>query len=186
MSIVTKTGDEGTTGLMYGRRVPKNHPRVEAYGAVDELNAAIGMARAAARDELVSDTLLRAQKELVILMGELATAVEDLPRYVKDGFSLVTAPMTARLEEVAKKIEAENLDFKGWATPGANMPSAALEMARTVCRRVERRVCALNESGQLQNPEMLVYLNRLSDVLWLLARRAEENPKPETNSKFNQ
>ena len=177
MSIVTKTGDAGTTGLMYGRRVSKNHPRVEAYGAVDELNAAIGTARAAARDESVNATLLAAQKDLVVLMGELATAVEDLPRYVKDGFALVTARLTGRLETVAREIEAQKPSFKGWATPGDNLSSATLDVARTVCRRAERRVCALNEKGQLQNPEIIVYLNRLSDVLWLLARRAEGNPR---------
>mgnify|MGYP002629984710 FL=1 len=86
MSIATKTGDLGTTGLMYNRRVSKCHARVEAYGCVDELNAALGLARANGTYEFVSSTLLEAQKDLVTLMGELATAVDDLPRYVKDGF----------------------------------------------------------------------------------------------------
>src|SRR5260221_5082749 len=90
MSIVTKTGDQGTTGLMYNRRVSKCHPRVEAYGAVDELNAAIGLARSTAQHNFVGDNLLLIQKDLVILMGELATQVEDLSRYLKDGYSLVT------------------------------------------------------------------------------------------------
>src|SRR2546425_799427 len=88
MSIVTRTGDLGTTGLMYNRRVPKSHPRVEAYGSVDELNAALGMARATAAHDFVRDNLLLVQKDLVTLMGELATGVEDLPRYVQDGYSL--------------------------------------------------------------------------------------------------
>jgi cob(I)alamin adenosyltransferase len=174
MSIVTKTGDLGTTGLMYGRRVPKNHPRVEAYGAIDELNAALGLARASAQDSLVRDTLLAVQKDMVVLMGELATAVEDLQRYVKDGFSLVTAEMTVKLDTAAKEMEAQNLKFTHWATPGKNIPSATLDVARTVCRRGERRVCTLQESGQLNNAEIIVYLNRLSDVLWLLARWTEE------------
>jgi len=176
MSIVTKTGDQGTTGLMYGRRVPKNHPRVEAYGAADELNSALGLARASAEDGFVREALLATQKDMVILMGELATAVDDLPRYVKDGFSLVTPPMTARLDALAKELESRNLKFKGWATPGHNVSSATLDVARTVCRRAERRVCALHESGQLQNAEIIIYLNRLSDVLWLFARWAEEKP----------
>ena len=176
MSIVTKTGDQGTTGLMYGRRVPKNHPRVEAYGAVDELNAALGLARASAQDDFVRDNLLAIQKDMVVLMGEMATAVEDLQRYVKDGFSLVTASMTAKLDKLAKEVEAQNLKFKGWATPGQNVSSATLDVARTVCRRAERRVCALQETAQLQNAEILVYLNRLSDGLWLLARWVEEKP----------
>src|SRR5215471_4324330 len=94
VSIVTKTGDSGMTGLMYNRRVSKNHPRVQAYGEVDELNAALGLARATAGHALVTQNLLMIQKDLVILMGELATQVEDLPRYVKDGYSLVSNEMT--------------------------------------------------------------------------------------------
>jgi len=175
MSIVTKTGDEGTTGLMYNRRVSKCHPRVEAYGAVDEINAAMGLARATAEHDFVRDNLLAIQKDLVILMGELATAVEDLPRYVKDGFSLVTGEMTARLEKLVTEIEAQKIAYKGWATPGASVHSAALDVARTVCRRAERRVCALQEADQLHNGEIIIYLNRLSDLLWLFARWAEES-----------
>ena len=175
MSIVTKTGDKGSTGLMYNRRVSKCHPRVEAYGAVDELNAAIGLARATAEHDFVRDNLLIIQKDLVIVMGELATEVEDLARYVKDGYSLVTTGMTLKLEEIVKEIEAQRISFKGWATPGANMHSAALDMARTIARRAERRACALQETDQLRNPEIIVYLNRLSDLLWLFARWAEKN-----------
>jgi len=173
MSIVTKTGDQGTTALMYGRRVSKCHPRVEAYGCVDELNTALGMARATASEHFVGDNLLVIQKDLVILMGELATAVEDLPRYVKDGYSLVTPELTAKLDKLVREIEAQKVSYKGWATPGANANSAALDVARTVCRRAERRVCALQEANQLQNAEIIIYLNRLADLLWLFARRAE-------------
>lgn len=173
MSIVTKTGDKGTTGLMYNRRVSKCHPRVEAYGSVDELNAAIGVARAAATDNFLQTNLLAIQKDLVVLMGELATAVDDLPRYVKDGFSLVTPELTTKLDRLVKELEAQKIEFKGWATPGANASAAALDVARTVCRRAERRVCELHEGGQLQNAEIIIYLNRLADLLWLLARRAE-------------
>jgi cob(I)alamin adenosyltransferase len=173
MSIVTKTGDQGSTSLMYNRRVSKFHPRVEAYGAVDELNAAIGLARASSEQPFVSDHLMAIQKDLVALMGELATAVEDLPRYVKDGFSRVTPDMTVKLETVVKTIEAQKISFHGWATPGGTLPSAAIDVARTVCRRAERRVCALQDSGQLDNPEIIIYLNRLSDLLWLLARWIE-------------
>ena len=108
-----------------------------------------------------------------MLMGELATAVEDLPRYVKDGFSLVTPSMTATLDPWINHAEAKNPSFRGWATPGANLPSATLDVARTVCRRAERRVCALQDVGQLENPEIIVYLNRLSDLLWLFARWGE-------------
>jgi cob(I)alamin adenosyltransferase len=173
MSIVTKTGDSGTTGLMYNRRVSKGHPRIEAYGGVDELNAALGLARATATQDRTRDNLLLIQKDLVVLMGELATAVEDLPRYVKDGFTLVSASMTAKLEGLIKQIEAQNLEVHDWVMPGGNVHSAALDLARTSCRRAERQACALQESGQLQNAEIIIYLNRLSDLLWLLAREAE-------------
>jgi cob(I)alamin adenosyltransferase len=178
MSIVTKTGDDGTTGLMYNRRVSKCHPRVEAYGAVDELNTAIGLARASAPEGFLGDRLIGIQKDLVTLMGELATQPDDLPRYAKDGFTLVSPELTAKLDLIVKEIEAQNVSFRGWATPGANMVSAALDVARTTCRRAERRVCALQEAGQLHNNEIVVFLNRLSDTLWLLARWAEAPPTP--------
>ena len=173
MSIVTKRGDRGMTALMYNRQISKCHPRVEAYGAVDELNAALGLARAAAEHDLLRERLASLQKDLVLLMGELATAMEDLPRYVKDGHSLVTSVLTATLEKWIKELEAANVPAKGWATPGANTASASLDLARTICRRAERRVCALQEAGQLDNPEIVIYLNRLSDLLWLLARWVE-------------
>ena len=99
--------------------------------------------------------------------------VEDLPRYVKDGYKLVIPEMTAKLDELVRQIEAQKISFKGWATPGANLLSAALDVARTIGRRAERRACALQEAGQLQNPEIIIYLNRLSDTLWLLARWVE-------------
>ena len=86
MSIATRTGDAGTTGLMYNRRVSKSHPRVEAYGTVDELNTAIGLARAGAEHDFIRENLLLVQRDLVILMGELATSIEDLPRFLKDGY----------------------------------------------------------------------------------------------------
>ncbi|HTH49741.1 MAG TPA: cob(I)yrinic acid a,c-diamide adenosyltransferase [Candidatus Limnocylindria bacterium] len=173
MSIATRTGDAGQTGLMYNRRVAKSHPRVEAYGSVDELNAALGLARAHATDAFVKDSLLPIQEDLVVLMGELATGVEDLARYVKDGYELVTPALTEKLDHLVTEIEAQQVSFKGWATPGATVGSAALDVARTTCRRAERRVVALHDAGQLQNPEIIIYLNRLSDLLWLLARWVE-------------
>jgi cob(I)alamin adenosyltransferase len=173
MSIATRTGDDGTTALMYNRRVPKTHPRVEAYGAIDELNAALGVARSNATDEWLTGELLRIQKQLVIVMGELATGAEDRERYARDGFQLVTAEMTGPLDALVKRIESQSISFKGWATPGATLAAAALDVARTTCRRAERRVCALREGGEPVNPEIVIYLNRLSDVLWLMARWAE-------------
>ena len=174
MSIVTRTGDAGETALMYGRRVPKSHPRVRAYGEVDELTALLGMARASTRNQFLLANLEAIQKELIVLMGELATAIEDLPRFVKDGFRLVGPEMTATLDQLVREIEARQITFRGWAIPGASLDAAALDLARTVCRRAERSVCALQEAGQLQNSEIIVYLNRLSDLLWLFARVAEE------------
>ena len=173
MSIATKTGDDGTTGLMYNRRVPKTHARVEAYGTVDELNAALGLARASAADSFVHNNLLWIQKSLVDLMGELSVRLEDLPRYTMDGHALVTPDMTAKLDALVHEIEAQKVSFKGWATPGAVEDSAALDLARTICRRAERRVCAMQEAGELKNQEIIIYLNRLSDLLWLLARWVE-------------
>ncbi len=172
-SIATRTGDAGQTGLMYNRRVSKSHPRVEAYGSVDELNAALGWARAASRMPFLAERILGIQKDLVALMGELATGVEDLPRYVRDGFHLVTADQVTQLDRWVAEIEAQNVSFKGWATPGATPAAAALDLARTTCRRAERRVVALHESGQLENAQILIFLNRLSDLLWLMARWAE-------------
>ncbi|HTY87373.1 MAG TPA: cob(I)yrinic acid a,c-diamide adenosyltransferase [Candidatus Acidoferrum sp.] len=177
MSIVTKTGDHGTTALMYGRRVSKTHPRLEACGAVDELNAALGVARAVSPD-FVREHLLAIQKDLVVLMGETGLAAEDLSRYVQDGYSTVSPAMTARLEALVRELEAKALKFHGWAIPGATPLAAALDQARTICRRAERRVCALRESGDLENAEIIIYLNRLGDLLWLLARRAEAKADP--------
>jgi cob(I)alamin adenosyltransferase len=173
MSIATKTGDQGLTGLMYNRRVSKCHPRVEAYGAVDELNAALGLARVTAGHDFVRANVLAIQKDLVTVMGELATAPEDLPRYVKDCYTLVSPALTAKLDLLVREIEAQKVSFAGWATPGATENSAALDVARTTCRRAERRCCALHEAGQLDNAEILIYLNRLSDLLWLFARWVE-------------
>ncbi len=173
MSIVTRTGDKGMTALMYGRRVSKCHPRVEAYGCVDELNTALGLARATAAQPFIRDNLLAIQRDLVTLMGELATAVEDLPRYVADNYTLVTSQLTHKLDALVREVEAQSVSFKGWATPGACLSSATLDGARTVCRRAERRVCALQEADQLQNSEIIIYLNRLADLLWLLARWVE-------------
>jgi cob(I)alamin adenosyltransferase len=176
MSIVTKTGDAGETTLMYGRRVSKSHPRVKAYGEVDEVSAFLGMARASTRNEFLRVNVEAIQKELIVLMGELATATEDLPRFVKDGFRLVAPEMTAKLDQLVNEIEGRQVTFRGWAIAGVSADAAALDVARTVCRRAERSVCALQEAGQLQNSEILVYLNRLSDLLWLLARVAEQRP----------
>jgi cob(I)alamin adenosyltransferase len=174
MSIVTKTGDEGETSLMYGRRVSKTDPRVEAYGCVDELNAALGLVRAISENEFVAKEILAAQKDLITLMGELATAREDIDRYVKDGFKLTTALMVDRLTSVIVDLEKDkSLYPKDWVIPGGNAVSAALDFARTTCRRAERSAAALMSDGKDVNGEILRYLNRLSDFCWVLGRYAE-------------
>lgn len=174
MSIATKTGDDGTTALMYGRRVPKIDPRVEAYGNVDELNAALGLVRASVQDRLIADPILSIQKELVLLMGELAVAPQDHARYV-NSFDCVTAPMVDRLTGLVEDLEKNHkVSFKGWATPGATLGAASLDLARTVCRRAERSIVRLSsETGDAINPEITRYLNRLSDLCWLYARYLE-------------
>jgi cob(I)alamin adenosyltransferase len=178
MSIATKTGDEGETSLMYGRRVPKTDVRVDAYGCVDELNSALGLARASAQHSFVAEQILAVQKELVTVMGELATGGEDIDRYVKDGFQLTTAAMTARLTAGVDDLEKNRLEkFKDWAVPGKTLNAAALDLARTTCRRAERRVAALTAADPKFNREILRYLNRLSDLCWLLARYAERPPE---------
>lgn len=163
---------------MFGRRVSKCHPRIEACGTVDELNSAIGLARATAKPKFLRENLFLIQKELVIVMGEIGVAEADLPRYTKGGYSLVTPAMTAKLDVLVRDLEAKNISFHGWATPGENLNSAAFDVARTVCRRAERRVCHLQEIGELHNPEIIIYLNRLADLLWLFARWVEPKKSP--------
>jgi cob(I)alamin adenosyltransferase len=174
MSIATKTGDAGTTGLMYGRRVSKTHPRIRANGAVDELNAALGTVRATVGDAYVADAVLSIQKELVTLMGELAVVPEDRQRYLDGGHHFVSTAMVDRLTGFVDDLEKNHhISYHGWATPGATAGSAALDVARTVCRRAEREIIALGETGVEVNPEIVRYLNRLSDLCWLWARWIE-------------
>jgi cob(I)alamin adenosyltransferase len=158
---------------MYNRRVSKTHPRVEACGTIDELNSAIGVARASSQSTELSKRLLKIQGDLITLMGELATLKEDLQRYVKDQFEQISATHYNPLEQWIREIEAGEISFKGWATPGATPTAAALDLARSICRRAERRVQGLLETAEIENEHLLVYLNRASDLLWLLARREE-------------
>lgn len=181
MSIATKTGDTGTTSLLYGRRVSKIHPRVEACGAVDELNAALGLVRASAPGKEIDDVVFGIQKELVILMGELATDPADHERFETDGFGRITGARVDAITAIIDDLEKNRkISLKHWATPGYNAPAAALDFARTTCRRAERRVVELSElPGAAVNPEIIRYLNRLSDLCWLYARWIEtEAEKP--------
>jgi cob(I)alamin adenosyltransferase len=175
MSIVTKTGDEGETSLMYGRRVPKNDARVEAYGAVDELNAALGLARAFSQNEFASEQILAVQKDLIVVMGELATLPQDFDRYLKDGFKKTSSEMVDRVGGVIVDLEKDkSLYPKDWVIPGKSAASAALDLARVAARHAERRVFGLKDA----NPEIVRYLNRLSDWCWILGRFIEKHSSP--------
>jgi len=178
MSIVTKTGDKGETSLMYGHRVSKSDPRVDAYGCVDELTATLGLARSVSTDKFVSDEIFAVQKDLIVVMGELATAPSDRERYVKDGFHLTTSAMVDRITALIVDLERdESLYPKDWVIPGATRVSAALDFARATCRRAERHIAAVSINESDFDVEILRYLNRLSDLCWILARYAEKDSR---------
>ena len=178
MKIYTRKGDDGTTGLWYGGRVPKYAGRPEAYGSVDEAASALGLARSAAErgDELYAD-ILRVQNELFIAGAELATAPEAASR-LEDGVSKVTGDMVERLEaDIDRYMDRVDLPPK-FVVPGGTELSARLDVARAAVRRAERRVAALKDEGDLADDTVLTYLNRLSDALFAMARFADE-PEPE-------
>jgi len=172
-SIATKTGDDGTTSLLYGQRVAKTHPQIEAVGALDELNVALGAVKLAAADDAIKSLLENVQHNLVALMGEVSCAESDITRWQDSSFAkLSDAALTATDEHIAA-LEAKGLRFDGWATPGANAAAVAFDTARVIARRAERRLLALPAHGRNPRPLLGAYLNRLSDLLWLLARAAE-------------
>ena len=178
MSIVTKTGDKGETSLMYGHRLSKSDARVDAYGCVDELTAALGLARSIATDKFISDEILAAQKDLIVVMGELATAPSDMKRFAKDGFHITASAMVDRITAVINELEKDkSLYPKDWVIPGGTRVSAALDFARTTCRRAERHIVAFITSDAEFNGEILRYLNRLSDLCWVLARYVEKDSR---------
>lgn len=161
------------TDLMFGHRVAKTDPRVEANGVLDELNAALGLGRVWAQKPWVRDEIARIQDELILLMGELATREEDRPRYLEKGWRVVTAEAVDRLDGLVRTMEEEQgIRFSDWALPGASgkAASAFLDVARTVSRRGERAALRLLDGHIIHNREVIRYLNRLSDVIWLLAR----------------
>jgi len=178
VKIYTRKGDDGTTGLWYGGRVAKSDIRPEAYGSVDEAASALGLCRAAARDndEVYAD-ILRVQNELFIAGAELATAPEAADR-LEAGVSKVTPEMVERLEsDIDRYMDRVDLPPK-FVIPGGTELSARLDVARTAVRRAERRVSAMRESGQLPDDTVLRYLNRASDAIYAMARFADE-PDPE-------
>lgn len=176
MSISTRTGDTGLTGLLYGQRVSKDHPQIEAVGACDELNVALGLARAAGASDVV---ILPIQHDLVALMGEVACAEADAARYAESKFKKLDDAALARVDADAAALEARGLRFDGWATPGATPLAAAFDQARVAARRAERRLVGLPAAcGRTVRPLTLSYVNRVSDLLWLLAREAEQAVLP--------
>jgi cob(I)alamin adenosyltransferase len=174
-SIATRTGDDGTTGLLYGQRVPKTHPQIEVVGAFDELNAAIGLAKALGGESVSRFAELEAlQRDLVALMGELACAEADAARYADSKFPKLGEPELSRVDAAIVNLEAMNLRFDGWATPGKNPCAAALDVARTIARRAERALVGLPAQGRNVRPVCGQYVNRIADLLWLMARDAEK------------
>ena len=174
MKIYTKAGDTGETGLFGGARVSKDDARVEAYGTVDELNCALGMARAAlGRDKGIDPLLARLQGELFDLGAELATPPERLATTLGARIPLATGARTEALERDIDRLELELEPLTSFILPGGAPTAAALHVARGVCRRAERRTVALaGMDGDAVRPEALRYLNRLSDLLFVLARYA--------------
>ncbi len=170
MSIATKLGDSGQTGLIGGLRVSKADLRVEAYGTVDELNAALGLARSLCPDESIRTATEKIQKMLFNVGASLAT-----PAQSRKGAAVLTAADVDDLTEQVHRIEAMDGILADWSLPGAQVPSSAFEVARTVCRRAERCAVRLAEAGEEVQPEAIAYLNRLSDLIWLYGRMLERN-----------
>jgi cob(I)alamin adenosyltransferase len=171
-SIVTKTGDSGETGLLYGGRVAKTDPRTEAYGATDEAISALGFARSLVQDRGRHAVILRVESELFTVGAELATDAAEYST-LQQHFMVVTPEFTLRLEEEIADLERTIALPDAFVIPGGTTTAAALDVARTVVRRAERRIVALQRAGQLHNSEVLRYMNRLSDLIFMLARAEE-------------
>lgn len=169
-NVYTRTGDAGLTGLFGGTRVPKQDPEVEAYGTVDEANSAIGEAKAVAPDESVRATLHGIQQRLFVLAAELAS--DERGRQILD--NTISSADVVDLESLIDMCLSVTGPQREFVIPGRDLPSAALHRARTVTRRAERRVLTMAETHPVR-PELITYLNRLSDTLYALARLAEHH-----------
>jgi cob(I)alamin adenosyltransferase len=175
-AVATGRGDDGTTGLLYGGRIRKDDPRTEAYGCVDEAVAALGLARAALASgghADLGDVILSRQRELFVVGAQLAANPDAVDR-LQDGVSRVSEDMLAGIETELARWEAAVVMPREFVVPGETHASAALELARTVLRRAERRVLALQAAGAFESEWLLPYLNRLADLVWVLARAAEQ------------
>lgn len=168
MSIATKRGDSGQTGLAGGIRVSKAELRVEAYGTVDELNSVLGFARSICQNAEIRTWTEDIQKTLFRLGSALATPPES-----KKKAPHISAEDVDHLTDQVHSIEAMEGVLSDWSLPGAHTEAAAFDIARTVCRRAERIVVRLAETGVVVDPQVLAYLNRLSDLLWLFGRLLE-------------
>ena len=169
MSIATKHGDKGDTGLIGGARVSKADVRVEAYGTVDELGAAMGFARSICEDEEVRELTKSIQRELFTVAGAIASPAGG----AESPTTYVTPEMVEALTVHVTRVEATEGILSDWSLPGDHAAAAAYDVARTVCRRAERAVVRLAETGAELNPHVIAYLNRLSDLLWLMGRLLE-------------
>ncbi len=172
MGIITKRGDDGDTDLMFGKRIAKTSIRIAALGAIDELNSSLGLARAADGEGRHTAVIDRIQNLLFGLMGELACLPEDLPTYREKGYAALTEADLEWLTETAKEAESKGVRHTHWAVPGAenSMARAHLDHARTVSRRAERHLLILHEDGGEVPSVVRLFLNRLSDALWIFAR----------------
>ena len=169
MKIYTKHGDQGQTGLLYGGRVSKSDPRTEAYGTIDEAVSALGLARALSQQQRVREIIEHLQRELFTVGAQLATDAAEIDKLRKH-FSEVTPAMTTALESLIDELAAVVELGRAFVIPGGSAASAALDLARSTLRRAERRAVGLAETGALDSPEVLRYLNRASDLLFMLAR----------------
>ena len=172
MRIYTRGGDDGTTGLLYGGRVDKSDPRTEAYGTTDEAVAALGMARVFIADSLLADLVLRLQRELFVVGAELATATQNSHK-LRPGVTKVTAEMVDALEEAIDDYVGRIRMPEEFIVPGESRGSSFLDFARTVIRRAERQTVAMDRAGMLSDREAVRYLNRLADLVFVLARYEE-------------
>ncbi len=175
--IYTRTGDDGTTGLLYGGRVPKDDLVTEAYGTTDEAVAVLGLARSLTADETMAADLLTLQRELFVVGADLAANPKER-RKLTDGVSLVTEDMVERLEKRIDDLVAKRPFPDVFIVPGADPASAAIDVARSTVRRAERAVVALEHAQREVNPIVRRYLNRLSDLLFVLARWAAGGSEP--------
>ena len=172
MKTFIKIGDDGETSLLFGHTVSKSDLRCEAFGVIDEAVCSLGVARNLVTRRKAREIILKVQKELFTVNAELATKPEDHDRFV-DEYQPVTGGMVEELERLVGEIEAEIVMPRAFIIPGLNLASSTLDLSRTIVRRAERRIVELKEKGGIKNEAILRYLNRLADLLFVLARYEE-------------